>query len=128
MTLNEAIKIVDPREIGNYAGFVPGKKPLCRDFETVDMIAAITVVDELKKRQWISVEDILPDKWKDVLILVQSSRFSVPVVRIGRVDQDNNWYVLDGMRNEYRLAYRPFAIKPDWIVTHWQLMPEPPEL
>ena len=59
--------------------------------------------DELHKRQWISVEDRLPEPMYQVLIYT-----------------DDGWIGVDAL--DYNEEFREYD-----YVTHWQPLPEPPK-
>ena len=71
---------------------------------------------ELEKRQWISVEDRLPEKDSRVLAYFRSDKSE------GIED-----CYFSGMRNRFVL-YHTFEEVPDGItITHWMPLPEPPK-
>ena len=103
MTIDEAIRILDPE-----TGFkAVSKYPTCDDSINACGEACRVAVDELRKRQWISVKDRLPENRGKVLIYSQEYG-----VREGFYDMPIQWFILG-------LDFTS--------PTHWQPMPEPPK-
>ena len=72
--------------------------------------------EEIEKRQWISVEDRLPEKDSRVLVYFRSAK-----------NEGIEDCYFSGMRNRFVL-YHTFEEIPDGItITHWMPMPEPPK-
>ena len=103
MTIEEAIQILDPE-----TGFkAVSKYPTCDDSINACREAGRLAADELRKRQWISVKDRLPEYNQRVLVYAPCMRYS-----------DTG----------------PIAIQSGWMcknkhhgITHWQPLPEPPK-
>lgn len=103
MTIDEAIRILDPE-----TGFkAVSKYPTCDDSINACGEACRVAVDELRKRQWISVKDRLPENRGKVLIYSQE------------------YGVREGF---YDMPIQRFILGLDFTSpTHWQPMPEPPK-
>ena len=103
MTIDEAIRILDPE-----TGFkAVSKYPTCDDSINACGEACRVAVDELRKRQWISVKDRLPENRGQVLIYSQE------------------YGVREGF---YDMPIQRFILGLDFTSpTHWQPMPEPPK-
>lgn len=63
--------------------------------------------------QWISVEDRLPEKYKDVLLAVKAKHISRPIPAFGFLTDGNNWRI--------NCTYTGIE-----AVTHWMPLPEVP--
>ena len=61
---------------------------------------------------WISVEDELPEKWKDVLVV--TSQKSIQIAQL-RYPETADWWDFEG---RYMQNNKP---------THWMPLPEPPK-
>ncbi len=108
MTIEEAIQILDPKTCSE------ALEKYSTDIETLEACieAQNVVFDELRKRQWISVEERLPEetciainKYKDYMIgYISEDEYS----NTGYVCEDDDGVIC-------------------FDVTHWQPMPEPPK-
>lgn len=104
MTIEEAIRVLDPE-----TGFKEvSKYPTCDDSINACIEAGWLAADALRKRQWISVKDRLPEKGERVLIT------NGGFVCESFLATNGEW-----QRGEVDL----FFMKP----THWQPLPEPPK-
>ena len=75
--------------------------------------------DEIESRQWISVEDRLPDMCGFKCLVVGANRF-------GQVDV---FTAFTGYMERGKLEFHscePTHEIPAWTVTHWMPLPEPP--
>lgn len=110
MTIEEAIQILDPKTCSE------ALEKYSTDIETLEACieAQNVVFDELRKRQWISVKDRLPEICQDVLVYCKNTQR----VTIGRFAHwyDNDGWDIVGTKGRF-----------NDIVTHWQPMPEPPK-
>lgn len=95
---------------------------------------------------WISVKDRLPECEKEVLIVTDNGIITTAMYEDGKMSTDDsawNWYDLDFYydedRDEYLIPegwweyryYNPDDVYNGCIdnkVTHWMLLPEPPEM
>ena len=103
MTIEEAIQILDPKTCSE------ALEKYSTDIETLEACieAQNVVFDELRKRQWISVKDRLPENRGKVLIYSQE------------------YGVREGF---YDMPIQRFILGLDFTSpTHWQPMPEPPK-
>lgn len=112
MTIEEAIRILDPETTNEELEKRSEKGDWFRQFE-IKFNAEQKIINELRKRQWISVKDRLPEPAENVLIFTD---YHGGCVDIGR-------YVLQG--NLPFWARGGAEIKDN--VTHWQPLPEPPK-
>lgn len=100
MTIKEAIRILDPES--SKEALLPYAYDSHQRRKVVDEACRIAV-DELRKQQWISVEDRLPEPMYQVLIYT-----------------DDGWIGVDAL--DYNEEFREYD-----YVTHWQPLPEPPK-
>lgn len=111
MKLEEAIRILDPET--SKEALLPYAYDNHQRRKVVDEACRVTV-DELRKRQWISVKDKLPDKAEDVLVCFKTLG-GLSFVHIARYSY-NEW-LMDGRSLSYSNK-----------ITHWMPMPESPEV
>lgn len=100
--------------------------PFRIDFESCNRLTKIALElikrqqAELEKRQWISVEDRLPDDHDNMMLAIVSGKPKRNIMLMGAVQlamysSDCGWII-----EEY----------PEWngaVVTHWMHLPEPPK-
>ncbi len=104
MTIKEAILILDPET--SEEALQPYAYDSHQRRKVVDEACRVAV-DELRKRQWISVKDRLPENRGKVLIYSQE------------------YGVREGF---YDMPIQRFILGLDFTSpTHWQPMPEPPK-
>lgn len=110
MTIEEAIRVLNA-----YVHFksLPRQYAMTLSGENITIEACQLAADELRKQQWISVKDRLPEPAENVLIFTD---YHGGCVDIGR-------YVLQG--NLPFWARGGTMIKDN--VTHWMPLPEPPK-
>lgn len=112
MTIEEVIQILDPETAlkGLLHSF---NDEYCMPSQVL-LKARQLAADELRKRQWISVKDRLPEICQDVLVYCKNTQR----VTIGRFAHwyDNDGWDMVGTKGRF-----------NDIVTHWQPMPEPPK-
>lgn len=109
MTIEEAIRILDPKTSLKTLAKYP------TDDESINACneACRMAVDELRKHQWISVEDSLPASSQDrVLIATENGVFYGFYAY-------SSWFAYGPIRCEVTTLKLP--------VTHWQPLPEPPK-
>ena len=103
MTIDEAIRILDPE-----TGFkAVSKYPTCDDSINACGEACRVAVDELRKRQWISVKGRMPEPNDRVLVYAPGMRDC----DVGAIAIQSGW----------------MCKNPNRGITHWQPMPEPPK-
>lgn len=107
MTIEEAIRILDPETTKEELGKRCERGDYLREYE-VKFYAGKLAADELRKRQWISIEDKLPEKGERVLIT------NGAFVCESFLANNDKWQ---------RGGTDLFFMQP----THWQSMPEPPK-
>jgi len=100
MTIDEVIRILDPET--SKGALLPYAYDSHQRRKVVDEACRVAV-DELRKRQWISVKDRLPEPMYQVLIYT-----------------DDGWIGVDAL--DYNEEFREYD-----YVTHWQPLPEPPK-
>ena len=105
MTIKEAIRILDPES--SKEALLPYAYDSHQRRKVVDEACRVAV-DELRKRQWISIEDKLPEKGERVLIT------NGAFVCESFLANNDKWQ---------RGGTDLFFMQP----THWQPMPEPPK-
>ena len=83
---------------------------MCKDFDAVGQ-SALALIQQLESAQpkWISVEDRLPERFKDVLVFSRNG--SVTWTEVAHLTRNQWWRVGIPMIN----------------VTHWMPLPEPPK-
>ncbi len=117
MTIKEAIRILDPET--SKEALLPYAYDSHQRRKVVDEACRIAV-DELRKQQWISVKDRLPEQELQQAINENRACFDIEVIVMiaGALYPTVLFYngveFTDGQDNIY-------------AVTHWQPMPEPPK-
>ena len=103
MTIEEAIWYLTP---------IAESASLERYKEALSM--AVSALREQEERQWIPVEERLPQNYISVLVYTPTAE-PLPMVHEAYIGDDGEWHssVVYGVNNE--------------DVTHWMPMPEPPK-
>lgn len=118
MTIEEAIRILDPE--ASKEALQPYAYDSCQMHKGVEEACRVAVVG-LRKRQWISVKDRLPEVYRDeygelipFLVCIKDERYPL---------------VLD-QRYPFRAVYNGIFWYYGWAevnVTHWMPLPDPPK-
>ena len=91
----------------------------CRDSLLCDCLEA------LKKPQWISVKDRLPDSAGASVIVTAVNRFGqVSVFTAFQGYGDFKWYTMETTKMDDDTCN---MVSSNWTITHWMPLPEPPE-
>lgn len=114
MTIDEVIQILDPETSVKEAS----KYPTCYDVIMARREAARIAADELRKRQWISVKDRLPENGEDVLCWYEYFRYG----------NYNRLFQTYGIGYQYNGNWGgEVAQGRQTRVIAWQSLPEPPK-
>ena len=116
MTIEEAIQILDPKTCSE------ALEKYSTDIETLEACieAQNGVFDELRKRQWISVKDRLPQGSNGKSLCQMVIAYTVDKeMAVGWLN-GQIWYLIPGKEDTICTFARDY-------VTHWQPLPEPPK-
>ena len=116
MTIEEAIQILDPKTCSE------ALEKYSTDIETLEACieAQNVVFDELRKRQWISVKDRLPQGSNGKSLCQMVIAYTVDKeMAVGWLN-GQIWYLIPGKEDTICTFARDY-------VTHWQPLPEPPK-
>lgn len=109
MTIEDAIRILDPETTKEELEKRCERGDYLREYE-VKFYAGKLAADELRKRQWISVKDRLPERDGEYLIHLDDG-FIATASYMANEDGELDWEL--------------WADSGE--VTHWQPLPEPPK-